>query len=560
MKIIAPLLLSQIYPVKSDFKKRTFFTPAIIKDSTAFGSNTRIQKPLNLEFETAQKIVQSLATSTSGHRAPYMSETFTPEAINLITLGFAQYAKENSITNGRPTVIIGGDTRTATRESLPKIKDTLTKQGVDVLYIKDPVPTPLLAMFANQTKTGISILMTASHNPWADGGFNFITSEGAIAPSEITHEIAKNMDTIAKQGSYYEDKSPTGKVYEIEPYNLYKKRLENSGLIDFEKIRKSGIKVYYDGLRGTGSYVMPKLLEDYGINYTEIFSSGQEGPNPTSKNLEKLRKSVTSSADEIKIGIANDGDADRFGIIDENGNFIDPNDVLLLAAYHLINNLHFKGDIVRSQATSQQLERIAKKHNLTTHTTPVGFKYLGSDILKVREEGRDIIIAGEESGGLTAYGHIPEKDGILADFLILDLIATEKRPLSKILKEAKESLGVALYTDNYSKRLKDEKTKELILKKVEKRYNEALSGDVKFSKLCEVDIEKTKQAEKTIKSYRDIGDGFRFIMTDGSTVLVRKSGTEPLLRFYIETVGKDEHEAQDKSLALREYLEENFRQ
>ena len=529
-------------------------------DSVSFGKNTsnRVKKPLNIKYETGKKIAKSLSTSTSGHRAPYMSETFTPEAVELITLGVAQYAKQNSSKNAKPIVVIGGDTRLATRESLPKIKDTLIKQGVDVLYIKDPVPTPLLALSAKNLQADISILMTASHNPWEDGGFNFITSDGAIAPLEVTQKIGKNMDTIVNQGSYFEDIKPTGKAYEIYPYHTYKNHIEKLGLIDFERIKESGIKVYYDGLSGTGTYVMPRLFDDYGINYTEINSSGQKGPNPTSDNLKKLRQEVKESNEKFKIGLANDGDADRFGIIDENGNFIDPNDVLLLASYHLINNLNLKGDIVRSQATSQQLDMVAKKHDLKTHVTPVGFKYLASDIMQARKEGRDIIIAGEESGGMALWGHIPEKDGILADFLILDLMAKENKPIGEILHEVKESLGISIYTDNYSKRIKDNETKEQILSKVEKRFNDALIGKTDFGKLHKVDIQKTYKANKNIKKYRPKGDGFKFVMTDGSTVLVRKSGTEPLLRFYIESIGEDEERAKYGAGALKEYIERSF--
>ena len=541
-----------------NFSKVNYFKTNPLKfDSFNFTSQKKIRKPLNLEYETAKKISNSLSNSTSGHRAPYMSETFTPEAVELITLGVAGYAKQSNHTNTKPIVVIGGDTRKATRESLPKVKDTLIKQGIDVLYIKDPIPTPLLAMSAKNSGAEISILMTASHNPWEDGGFNFITPQGAIAPIEITREIAKNMDTIINNNSYMEEITPTGKVYEINPYSLYKNKIEQLGLIDFDKIRNSGVKVYYDGLSGTGSYVMPKLLQDYGIAFEEIHSKGQIGPNPTEENLKKLRENVRLADDKLKIGLANDGDADRFGIIDENGNFLDPNDVLLLAAYHLVNNKQLKGDIVRSQATSQQLDFVAQKNNLKTHVTPVGFKYLASDILKARKEGRDIIIAGEESGGLTTYGHIPEKDGIIADFLILDLVAHENKPIGEILKSVKDDLGIKIYTDNYSKRIKDNETKEKILAGVETRFNSALQGDTYFGKMHKVDIQKTVEASENIKNYRPQGDGFKFVMTDGSTVLIRKSGTEPLLRFYIETIDKDEQIAKEKAGCLKEYLE-NF--
>jgi len=541
-------------------KPKFFYAKPIPKDSFIFTSkNNTIIKPLNLDPSVGKKIADNLAVATSGHRAPYMSETFTPEAVNLITLGVAEYAKENSLKNGKPTVIIGGDTRKATRESLPKIKDTLIKQGVDVIYIKDPIPTPMLAMAAKRFNIGISILMTASHNPWSDGGFNFITPEGAVAPTEITSQIARHIGEISKKESYKEEIKPTGEVLEFNPYQLYKNELEKLGLIDFKKIKDSGITVYYDGLSGTGEYVMPKLMRNYGINVTQIKSSGQVGPNPTEENLKELSIwTETDNDSKLKIGLANDGDADRFGVVDENGDFISPNDVLLMAAYHLVKNKGLSGDIIRNQGTTQLLEKLGQNYGLITRETPIGFKYLAHDILRAREENRDIIIAGEDSGGLTTYGHIPEKDGILADFLILDLVAEERKPISQILSDIKKELGYTTFIENYSKRLKDETTKQKVMKKVENRYNSALNGDVDFGELHKVDRLKTIKTAENIKEYRPQGDGFKFVMTDGSTVLVRKSGTEPLTRFGIEATGNTEYEAMMRAFALKDYIEKTF--
>lgn len=546
----------KFFPKKNNFYNTNPLGGDVV--TLSFKAKNKTTKPLNMDYSTGNKIVKNLATATSGHRAPWLSETFTPEAVNLIALGVAQYAKENSIKNGKPTVIIGGDTREATRKSLPKIKDTLLKQGVDVLYIKDPVPTPLLAMSANKLNIGISILMTASHNPWTDGGFNFITSEGAVAPTEVTGEIAKHIDKIAKKGSYEEDVKPTGTLYEFNPYDPYKKEIEKLGLIDFEKIKDADITVYYDGLKGTGEYVMPKLLDEYGITCEKIFSSGQIGPNPTADNLKELAKWIETGNENLKIGLANDGDADRFGIIDEDGNYIHPNDVLLLITHHLVENKGLSGDIIRNQGTTQLLEKYGQNHGLITHETPVGFKFLAHDILQARKEGRDIIVAGEDSGGLTVYGYIPEKDGILADFLILDLVATEKKPLSKILQDVKNELGYVTYINNYSKRLKDEVVKQKVMKKVETRFKEALNGDIDFGEKHKVDIDKTIKTKENIENYKPQGDGFKFVMTDGSTVLIRKSGTEPLTRFAIEATGKTNKEAKENAGYLKDYIETAF--
>ena len=184
--------------------------------------------------------------------------------------------------------------------------------------------------------------------------------------------------------------------------------------------------------------VVPRLLKDFEIPFEEVVSGGQEGPNPVAKNLTLLSEKVASSDAAMKIGLANDGDADRFGVVDEKGNFVDANEVILLTAYHLAKNKGLEG---ANQATSTQVDALAEKFNLQSMRTPVGFKFIGEEIIDLRKDGKDILVAGEESGGLTVQGHIPEKDGIIAIMLMADLVATEKKPLSQILADAKAFSG-----------------------------------------------------------------------------------------------------------------------
>ena len=164
------------------------------------------------------------------------------------------------------------------------------------------------------------------------------------------------------------------------------------------------------------------------------------------------------------------------------------------------------------------------------------------------------IIGGEESGGLTVNGHIPEKDGIIALSLVLDLIAAEKKPLSEILKNVKEELGVSFAINNYSIRMTDDESKNAMMAKVEKMFNDALQGKTKFGENHEIDADKTLKLRKSMEEYRKGGDGYKFILTDGSSVLVRKSGTEPLVKFYIEATGADAESAQNNSEVLKEQL------
>ena len=296
---------------------------------------------------------------------------------------------------------------------------------------------------------------------------------------------------------------------------------------------------------------MPRLLNDYQIPNTIVQSKGQEGPNPIEKNLTQLASEVRTSDSRLKIGLANDGDADRFGIIDENGKFVSTNDVLLLAAYHLIKNRGIEGTILRSHATASQLDEIADLYDMPVSITPVGFKFIGEDILDLRKHGEDIILAGEESGGLTINSHVPEKDGILATLLIADLVAQEEKPLSEILADVKAQLNNVHSTKSINLKLNDNAKKDAIIASARELFNRAMQGsNTSFGDL-EIDVEKTWNHQKHMEHYKKGGDGVMLYFKDGSSLLVRKSGTEPLIRYYIEAVGKTETSAKDK----QEYIE-----
>lgn len=430
----------------------------------------------------------------------------------------------------------------------------LIGQGVNVQNIPYPVPTPLLAMAARDNKVDVAVLMTASHNPWQDGGYNLVTSAGAIAPASVTKEVAEYMKQIASAGVYSE-KDQIGTETKIEPYYGYKKQLEDYNMIDWDRIRESGLAVYYDALHGTGANTFPRLLWDYDVPFIEITDVKKEGPNPVEKNLTLLQKIVRNDdSTPMVLGLTNDGDADRFGIIDEKGNFITPNDVLLLVGYHLVHNRDKQGTIIRSQATSKQLDRFAKNNGFETIETPVGFKYIAESIMDMRKDNKDILVAGEESGGLTVVGHIPEKDGIIALGLIMDLVAAERKPLSEILENVKSSLGAHYSSDLISRKMLDNTEKEAVMRKIANLYDEVKDNgrtDI-FDGKFEVDRAKTLAQREVMESFREGGDGYNFILDDGSSILFRKSGTEPLVKSYIEAQGETQEEANRKLQDLQE--------
>lgn len=507
-------------------------------------------KRIEVDEETSNILAHSLSTSTAGHRAPWGSKTFNFEIMKLLTLAASKYAYDKN--DGKiPTVLIGGDTRKATVESLPKIKEILLNQGVNVLYLAKPVPSPLLSMVAEQSNADISILLTASHNPWIDAGFNLVTNDGAIAPLEVTSEVAKNVLEISKRKTYIE-KSKKGDLLEIDPYEIYKNYLDKRNLIDWKKIKDSSVSIYYDGLKGTGSYVLPRLLKDYGIPCNNINSAKKEGPNPVDENLSELKSAVKMSKSPLKAGFSNDGDADRFSLVDENGVLISPHDAILLMIHHLKDNKKLDGAVIKSQSTSSDVSEYARLKGLDLIETPVGFKYIGSQILNKRNEGNDILVAGEESGGLTIVGHTLEKDGIIANLLMMDMIAQENKPLSQILKEQKALLSGKRKNKSINLALSNSSKKDEVMKRFERlKLQKSFGG-------FEIDLEKIKEHDENMRKYKKDGDGIKIFFKDGSNILVRKSGTEPKLRFYLEAKGFDEKTAQSKiellESAIRDYI------
>ena len=541
------------------------YVSGTLKNDTVSFSGRYKSERVNVGLDRAYRITNSLVSSTSGHRAIYGTPEFNADSIRLLSLGVAEYAKKAAKERGRkPMVMVGGDTREATRKLIGVVTDTLKNQGVNVVLVKKPVPTPLYAHMASTYTTGliknkaflkkmkfpeepklpkekcdIAVLLTASHNPWEYGGFNLVTNKGAIASNDIVREIAVCAMDFAKVRRYTIDKNNIGEVIKADPYEMYKNRLDSYyNLIDWNKIKNAKIDIYYDGLRGTGVSVVPRLMKDHGIKINNFVSSKQSGPEPNAKNLTELSQKVADSKKPLRIGLANDGDADRYGIIDENGQFVSANEILLLIAYHLHKNKGRTGAIIRSQATASLVDIYAEQNNLPLIQTPVGFKFIGESIEKLRKNNKDILVAGEETNGLTINGYIPEKDGIVAISLILDLMAEEKKPISQILADVKKSLGVEYGTAFIEKKLADNGIKDLIVGKVKKVYYDAIAGKTEFYGF-KIDVKKTKDNMKTMEWFKPDGDGVKLYFTNGSSLLVRKSGTEPKIKAYVESAGDD---------------------
>jgi len=457
-----------------------------------------------------------------------IADDFTYDNVKLVSQAVADYVKK--MEDGRwkmekqkllptshfplPTVIIGYDTRFHS-ENFAKISSkVLAANGIKALITKRDCPTPVISYEILRRKIDGGLNFTASHNPPEYNGLKFSPSWGGPALPETTKAIEKRCEVLlrspkseVKEISFEEGKRKK-LIEEIEPEKTYIKRIKE--LVDLRAIKKSNIKMVLDVLYGTGRGYLDKILLDSGCkikvlhNFRDVLFGGNP-PEPAKKNLGELLQILKK--EKYQLGLGTDGDADRFGIVDSDGTFITPNETIALLLDHLVKTRKWKGVVARSVMTTHLVDAVAKKYNVEVRETPVGFKYIGEVMTKEK-----MIIGGEESGGLTIMGHIPEKDGILACLLAAEMVAVNKKPIREILKQIYREVGMIL-SDRLNFHLPAEKMNSIKSKLEQNPPSEIASIKVK-------NINKM--------------DGYKFLLEDGSWVGLRLSGTEPVVRIYVE--------------------------
>ena len=436
---------------------------------------------------------------TDGWRA-VVGEDFTSENVAVITKAIGKYVYENFGMYKK--IIVGYDPRNMAKEFSVQCADILADLGFNVLYSKKVIPTPILAYSAKHIDA-CAIMFTASHNPPEYLGIKFIPDYAGPATSTITDEIVSNLNCD------FEPKTK-GSVKEYDFAVSYFEHIKT--LIDFDKIRKMNKNIIFDGLYSATIGYFDKLLSQNDIKFSSIhmmydpnFGGGMPEPKP--KYMSALIEMVKRTPNSV--GFANDGDGDRFGVINENGEYVTPNEIIAILMLHLKKHKNMDGCIVKTVGGSLLLDKVAEKFGIEVIETPVGFKHVGEAMRKYNP-----IIGGEESGGLSIRGHIPEKDGILANLLILEAMAYENKTLVQLQEELAQLAGCKFYNDRVDLKLE---TREEIEKIIEKfRLTEDFAG------------------MKVIK--KDFKDGVKLYLEDNTSwVLVRPSGTEPLLRIYFES-------------------------
>ncbi|MFB2646259.1 phosphoglucomutase/phosphomannomutase family protein [Raphidiopsis sp. BLCC-F218] len=441
---------------------------------------------------------------TDGWRG-IIADDFTFSNVRKVTRAIAAYL-ETAYDKSRP-VLIAYDTRFLADEFARTSGAVLADLGWNVKITVRDCPTPVIAYNAKHLNSAGALMFTASHNPAPYCGIKYIPDYAGPATPEITDTIVANIETASDElpGS-----NPSGTISTFDPKPDYLDFIYK--LLDVEKIRSANLKVKYDALYSTSRGYLDEVLqycgtqlESFHIWRDVLFGGGM--PEPKGDQLVELVEAVKN--DKADLGLATDGDSDRFGIVDELGNVLTPNTVLLVLARHLIKNKGKSGAIVRTVATTHLLDNFAAKYGLPIYETAVGFKYIGE---KMRET--TVLIGGEESGGLSVIGHIPEKDGVLADMLVAEAIAYEGKPLSQLVQEAIAEADGPLYNNRLDLHLTEAHKNAVI-----QSYTQNPPSQVAGIRVKEVGRK----------------DGIKLYLAEGSWILLRPSGTEPLVRVYIET-------------------------
>ena len=436
---------------------------------------------------------------TSGWRA-IIADEFTFRNVEAVTEAICSYLK-TSETAG--PIVIGNDTRFMGEKFAMVATEIASRKGFHVLQCSHPVPTPAMSFAIRSNKAAGGINFTASHNPPEYQGIKFSTSDGAPALPEITSQI----ETAITEGRKV-DNAAGGEIEEFDPRPGYLDDLKTK--IRFDVISNAGGNYVYDPLWGTSRGYLDNVLRENGLEVETIHdwrdvTFGGQAPEPGEEHISELRERV--KAGKATLGLATDGDADRFGVIDSDGTFITPNQLVALLTDYLAESRGWTQGVARSVATSHLVDRVAKERGLKLYETPVGFKYIGELINK-----DEIILGGEESAGLSIRGHYPEKDGILACLLAAEAVAARSAPLSEQLAALTKKVG-NLFSARIGVKLTPEVTARL--KQKLSSEPEAIGG-------------------RNVETINRL-DGVKFIFTDGSWMLMRPSGTEPVVRIYAES-------------------------
>lgn len=443
---------------------------------------------------------------TSGWRS-IIADDFTFENVRRVTNAICSYLKRQDESTGQ-TLIIGHDTRFMGEQFAAVAADIASQKGFAVLQCTHPVPTPTISHAIRINNAAGALNFTASHNPPEYQGIKFSTADGAPALPEVTKQIEAGIENSESPND-----ASGGSITHHDPRDAYLEDLATK--VNLEAIKLSKARYAYDALWGTGRGYLDKILRDNGLEVETIHdwrdvTFGGRSPEPGEDHVDELRAAVKEKG--LTLGLATDGDSDRFGIIDSNGEFITPNRLIALLTDYLAESRGWTLGVARSVATSHLVDRVANERGLTLHETPVGFKFIGE--LINRDE---IILGGEESAGLSIRGHYPEKDGIIACLLAAEAVAVRGKSLTEQLDALYQRVG----------RLESGRIGVKLTPEVAAKLKEKLAE------------EPDQIAGRKVENINRL-DGVKFLFGNDAWMLMRPSGTEPMVRIYAESESKDD--------------------
>ncbi|MGB0910715.1 MAG: phosphoglucomutase/phosphomannomutase family protein [Nitrospirales bacterium] len=457
--------------------------------------------------------MESIKFGTSGWRA-IVADEFTFRNVRIVCQGIAQYLRQEKI--GQRGVIIGYDTRFMGERFAQVAAEVLSAHGIPSLLCDRDVPTPTISYHILHRKLAGGINISASHNPPSYNGIKFTPAWGGPALPETTQAIEQRIIPLL-HGEYikwlpWERAKADGMVRYIDAKPEYLTSLETH--IDCEKIRAGNLRIIMDPLYGTTRDYVDEFLRRAGCKLAVLHHwrdpyFGGLRPEPAADTLVELQEAVRR--EQAHLGLATDGDGDRFGVVDADGTFVDPNLIFALLLDYLIQTRKWTGGVARSVATTHLIDAVAKFHGLSVHETSVGFKYIGELLAK-----GDVMMGGEESAGLSIQGHVPEKDGVLACALVAEMVAHTGKTIQELVSDLFSRVGTFFTA----------------------REDITINADLRKTLDGVLDCPPQSFANMDVSTITRV-DGCKLILADGSWFLLRPSGTEPIVRCYSEAQSEE---------------------
>lgn len=453
---------------------------------------------------------------TGGWRA-IIGEDFTKANIQLFAKAMANKMKAEN--NNEKGIVIGYDRRFLSKETVKWICEVMAAENIHCHFVCRSVPTPLIMNYVSKHNFPYGLMVTASHNPSLYNGIKVFTKGGKDADETQTKDIEKYIADIENEGAPesipYEKALASGYVTEFYPMNEYIDDIIQK--IDTQKIRDAQLRIVLDPMYGVSAPALNTILTTSRCHLDIIHEEhdtlfGGKMPAPSADRLNMLKTYVLDG--EFDMGLATDGDADRLGVIDDKGNYLHPNDILILLYYYLLKYKGWIGPCVRNLATTHRMDAIAEKFGQKCYEVPVGFKHISA---KMEETGA--VIGGESSGGLTVAGHIKGKDGVYAASLLVEMVAVTGLKLSQLMEKVREEFGNP-YMEEIAFSFSAETKESLMTRLFENKELPTLSP---------YKIERV--------SYMD---GCKIFFQDGGWAIIRFSGTEPILRVFCEMKTKED--------------------